>query len=347
MAIDLTVMGAGVFGLSVALACARRGARVLVRDARGIGAGSSGGLVGALAPHVPENWNPIKAFQLEALRMAPAFWAGVAEAGVDPGYAPTGRVQPLADDAAIAQAEARSEGAAQHWGDRALWRILPAADAPGLAVASPTGLVVHDTLSARLHPRRACAALAVALRAHGGRIEQGTTPPPGPVVWATGWEGLAQAGLGGPVKGQALLLKMDAGPEADPVPMVCDTGLFIVPHADGTVGIGSTAERSFEDPHGTDAQLDAVLARATALCPALAGAQILERWAGLRPRAASRQPILGRLPGAPDSYIANGGFKIGFALAPLAAERVAELILTGRADIPDAFAPPPADPPQA
>ena len=343
MAIDLTVMGAGVFGLSVALACARRGARVLVRDPRGVGAGASGGLVGALAPHAPENWTPIKAFQLEALRMASAFWAGVAEAGLDPGYAPTGRVQPIADAAALARAEARAAGAAEHWGPTVQWRILPAADAPGLPVASPTGLVVHDTLSARLHPRRACAALDAALRAQGGRIEQGTTPPPGPVVWATGWEGLADRNLGGPVKGQALLLKLDAGP----VPMVCDTGLFIVPHSGGTVAIGSTSERHFEDPDTTDAQLEDVLARATALCPTLAGASILERWAGLRPRAASRQPVLGRLPGARDAYIANGGFKIGFALAPLVAERMADLILTGQADIPDAFAPPqPSSTPQ-
>ena len=54
---DVTVMGAGVFGLSVAYACAKRGALVRVVDPFGIGAGSSGGLVGALAPHVPENWN--------------------------------------------------------------------------------------------------------------------------------------------------------------------------------------------------------------------------------------------------------------------------------------------------
>ena len=48
--IDVTVMGAGVFGLSVAYACARRGASVRVIDSNGVASGSSGGLVGALAP---------------------------------------------------------------------------------------------------------------------------------------------------------------------------------------------------------------------------------------------------------------------------------------------------------
>ena len=71
--VDVTVRGAGAFGLSIAWACAQRGAKVRVIDPYGPGAGSSGGLVGALAPHVPENWNPKKAFQFDSLIMAERF----------------------------------------------------------------------------------------------------------------------------------------------------------------------------------------------------------------------------------------------------------------------------------
>ncbi|MDP5364989.1 MAG: FAD-dependent oxidoreductase, partial [Paracoccaceae bacterium] len=63
---DVTVLGAGIFGLSVAWACVQRGARVRVIDPHGPGAGSSGGIVGALAPHVPEQWNDKKAFQFDS-----------------------------------------------------------------------------------------------------------------------------------------------------------------------------------------------------------------------------------------------------------------------------------------
>ena len=60
-------------------------------DPAGPGAGASGGIVGALAPHVPENWNDKKAFQLDSLLMAEAFWAEVADAGGGaPGYARLG-----------------------------------------------------------------------------------------------------------------------------------------------------------------------------------------------------------------------------------------------------------------
>ena len=64
MATDkLTVRGAGIFGLSIAWVLPQRGAQVQVIDPDGVGAGASGGIVGALAPHVPENWNPKKQFQ--------------------------------------------------------------------------------------------------------------------------------------------------------------------------------------------------------------------------------------------------------------------------------------------
>jgi len=99
--VDITVRGAGIFGLSIAWICVRRGATVQVIDPQGPGAGSSGGVVGALAPHVPENWNAKKAFQFESLLMAEAFWAEVeAAGGLQAGYQRSGRLQPVADDAA-------------------------------------------------------------------------------------------------------------------------------------------------------------------------------------------------------------------------------------------------------
>lgn len=339
-AAEVTVRGGGVFGLAVAWACLGRGARVRLIEKRRIGAGASGGLVGALAPHVPEAWNAKKAFQLESLVMAGAWWAGVAAAStLDPGYARTGRLQPLADAAAVARARARAEGAARLWGGAAEWRVAPATEF-GFASASPIGLVVHDTLSARLHPGRACAALAAAIRARGGEIVEGAEAhEAGAVVHATGWEGLAalSEALGRPVgtgvKGQAALLAHDARN----APQLYADGLHVVPHADGTTAIGSTSERDFTDPTATDAALDALLERARAACPALAGAEVIARWAGVRPRAKSRAPVLGPWPGRPGHFVANGGFKIGFGLAPKVGEVLAALILEGRDEIPAGF----------
>ncbi len=336
----VTVRGGGIFGLACAYTLARRGARVRLIEATRIGAGSSGGTVGALAPHVPEQWNPKKQFQLESLLMAGGFWAGVAEAGGgSPGYARTGRIQPLADAAQVARAEERAAGAAALWAGRAIWRVAPVAEFGPFAPASPTGLVVHDSLSARAAPRAAGAALAAAIRALGGEIVIGAGEEIGPVLHATGWQGLADLSqafgkpVGNGVKGQSALLRFDAGP----VPQVYAESLHIVPHADGTVAIGSTSERDFEAPDSTDDQLDALIARARAVLPALADAPVINRWAGVRPRAKSRAPILGTWPDRKDHFIANGGFKIGFGMAPKVAEVMADLILEGRDAIPAGF----------
>ena len=341
---DVTVHGAGIFGLATAWECTRRGARVRVIEAARIGAGSSGGLVGALAPHVPEQWNPKKAFQLEALLMADAFWAEVAAVGgVDPGYARTGRLQPLADAAAVELARARAKGAEALWQGRAEWQVIPVAEAgEGWCPASASGFVVQDTLTARMAPRRAAAALAAAIRARGGEIvEGGGGEPVGLQIWATGAAGLADLSanlgrtVGAAVKGQSALLRPTLDVTA--LPQIFADALHIVPHADGSVAIGSTSEREFDAPDSVDAQLEALIDKARALCPALAEAPVVERWAGARPRARTRAPMLGAWPGRPGHFVTNGGFKIGFGIAPKVAEAMADLVLEGRDGIPDGF----------
>lgn len=338
---DVTVLGAGIFGLSVAWACVQRGARVRVIDPQGPGAGSSGGIVGALAPHVPEQWNEKKAFQFESLLMAGNFWSGVeASSGMSSGYARLGRLQPVADAAALGLARERAISAEKLWGGHAVWEVLPAHEAEDWAPDSASGWLIHDTLTARLHPRQACVALVAALRAKGAEVVA-DHPHQGRVVHATGVAGLTALNaelprsFGNGVKGQAALLALDM---RDAPQLFADT-VHIVPHADGTVAIGSTSERDYNDPTSTDDLLDEVIARARAAVPALGDAPVIARWAGLRPRARSRAPVLGVHPVLKDQFIANGGFKIGFGMAPKVAQVMADLVLDGADTIPAGFRP--------
>jgi len=82
-----------------------------------------------------------------------------------------------------------------------------------------------------------------------------------------------------------------------------------------------------------------VIVAARAALPVLADAPVIERWAGLRPRARSRAPMLGVHPVEKGQFIANGGFKIGFGMAPKVAEVMADLVLEGRDAIPEGFRP--------
>ncbi|MBR9890454.1 FAD-binding oxidoreductase [bacterium] len=337
--IDVTVRGAGIFGLSIAWACARAGATVQVVDPYGPGAGSSGGIVGALAPHVPENWNPKKAFQLESLLMAEAFWAEVeAVGGVSPDYARSGRLQPVADEKGLELARGREITARDLWGEAAVWEVIRAEEAGPFAPLTPTGWLIRDTLSARMSPRRASAALVAALSAMGVEVVR-EAEDAGQVLWATGWQGLIALSevlgkpVGAGVKGQSALLRFDAGD----APQVFAGGLHIVPHHDGTVAIGSTSERDFEDPTSCDDQCETLVERAVTTMPLLHGAEVVERWAGVRPRAKSRAPMLGGWPGREGHFIANGGFKIGFGMAPKVAGVMADLMLNGQDGIPQGF----------
>ncbi|MBV7407945.1 FAD-binding oxidoreductase [Maritimibacter sp. DP1N21-5] len=333
---DVTVLGAGAFGLSCAYACARRGARVQVIDPRGPGGGASGGVVGALAPHVPENWNPKKAFQFDALDRAEAFWSEVEDTGgVSAGYARTGRLQPIADARALDLARARGETAKTLWQGLYAWEVVEKGD---WGPQSATGFLIHDTLTARMSPHRACAALAAAVQALGGEVSNGGELE-GAVIHATGAAGLVELSaafgreVGTAVKGQAAVLDFDARA----LPQIFAETVHVIPHADGTVAIGSTSERDFDDPTATDGQLDDVIARARAAVPALAEARVLARWAGLRPRARTRSPMLGPWPGRSGHFVANGGFKIGFGIAPKVGDVLAALVLEGIDLVPAGF----------
>ncbi|MEM9709979.1 MAG: FAD-binding oxidoreductase [Pseudomonadota bacterium] len=334
---DITVLGAGVFGLAVARECLRRGAGVLVIDPKGPGGGASGGVVGALAPHTPEGWTPFKAFQRDALLLARTYWPEIETAsGLATGYRRSGRIQPLARETDLERARAREKAAAELWQGAATWSVTP--DAPGWAPISPVGHWVEDTLSAQLDPARAVVALAQAIELEGGTIRR-EGEPQGVVIHATGWEGLRALGadlgreMGGGVKGQAAIL--DASPGE--IPQIYADGLHVVTHGPGRVAIGSTSEWDFQDPEATDNALDDVVARARAAVPFLKDAPVVARWAGVRPRAVKGRPLVGPWPGRAGHYVANGGFKIGFALAPALAPILADLVFDGVDRIPEEF----------
>ena len=54
-------------GLWAAVHAERLGIETLLIDSGRIGGGASGGLLGALMPHMPDKWNAKKQFQFDAL----------------------------------------------------------------------------------------------------------------------------------------------------------------------------------------------------------------------------------------------------------------------------------------
>jgi glycine oxidase len=161
-----------------------------------------------------------------------------------------------------------------------------------------------------------------------------------PTVWATGWQGLVDLGqalgrkAGDGVKGQAISLRHALPPGA---PQIYHDGLHIIPHADGTVGVGSTSQAIWTDQTPHHADTETLLCAARSALPCLSDAPVIEAWAGIRPRATSRSPLMGQWPGRPGHHVMNGGFKIGIGMAPKMAEVMADLVLDGRDTIPEGF----------
>ena len=339
--IDVGVLGGGVFGLAAALACAHAGLSVRLWEKRRIGAGASGGLVGMMAPHAPDNWSDKKRFQLAALLSAEDYWADVARrGGVDPLYARVGRVAPIADAAARARAVASVAAARERW-PQARMDIL--ADIGWLG-PSPLGWL-HDTLTARIHPRSALKALAAALRSAGGGIVEGSAPTleearrsARHVIVAAGHECAALlpdlGAIGRGVKGQAAMLDFDWPTDR---PLVAAPGLYVVGHPGFGVAVGSTSEPDWQLPHETDASLDAIVERARAIVPALSGARVIERWAGVRPRARFPDPVIGPVPAMNRVWLLTGGYKIGFGIAHEMARASVRMILGTPPDLPRRF----------
>jgi len=114
-------------------------------------------------------------------------------------------------------------------------------------------------------------------------------------------------------------------------------GLYIVPHENGVVAIGSTSENSFEDAQNTDGLLDALIEKARRMAPVLADAPVVERWAGVRPKAIGREPMVGKHPDHRNLSLMTGGFKVSFGLAHALARAVLNEIEGGTLDVPPSF----------
>ncbi|MEG4815133.1 FAD-dependent oxidoreductase [Microcoleus sp. K5-D4] len=134
-----------------------------------------------------------------------------------------------------------------------------------------------------------------------------------------------------PVLGQALHLRSAkplGNPDFRPV-ITCDD-VHIVPLGDREFWVGATVEFSENDGEiqANADMLGQVMARARSLCPALAEAEIIRKWSGLRPRPEGRPaPIIETLPGNDRVLIASGHYRNGVLLAPATARSIREMIL--------------------
>jgi glycine oxidase len=188
----------------------------------------------------------------------------------------------------------------------------------------------------------------VALTHHGDavtgvRLGDATGLPAGETVLAAGaWSTLidlpGDVGLPvRPVKGQTLHLHGEPGLLTHVVRGdVRGAPVYLVPRDDGRLVIGASSEEAGFDLRPRAGVVHDLLRDAQALVPAVAELELVEVRTGLRPCTPDNAPLLGRA-GIDGLVIATGHHRNGVLLAPVTADGIAELVVSGTT--PSAWSP--------
>jgi glycine oxidase len=335
--VKITVIGAGVVGLSVAYELASRGASVRIMDARGVALGATRASAGILAPYIEGHSDALLALAVASLSEYDAFVARVAaDAREAIEYRRNGTLQ-----VACATSEARQlVTAAQRLAEANVAHTLLNAD--GARAIEPA----LGTVSAALHVpehgyvgvRTLISALVTALAARAVEVatEQVTDvealDADAVVIAAGSWS--ADLSLQGvripvrPIRGQLLHLRLQRPPASR---VLWGERCYIVPWQDGSVLVGATTEDVGFDEMPTVTGVRRLLDAGIALLPELATAGFLEVRVGLRPATADELPIVGPSSTMRRVFYATGHYRNGVLLAPLTALALADLVLDGRA----------------
>lgn len=336
---DVTVVGAGIIGLTTAAAVARRGLTVaLIGDERRGEASSAAG--GMLAPSIERASGPAHDFALAARDIYPAYIEDLAEhSGIRVELNRLGILQ-VALTAAGVKGLRKTAPPEAEWIDR---RQLTEAE-PTLGHALGAMLNPDDGAVDNVTLIRAVAALldtlpqvsrvsdtvtAVTPRGDGVRAQLKSGLPIDTAfaviaggAWSSMIEGVPLLASITPARGQMMsyepigLKHVVYGPRG-----------YLVPRVSIATIAGSTMEDVGYDASTTEEGLDRIQSAAEEIAPALSVTPVQRSWAGLRPVTPDLLPILGADPEHRAIIYSCGHSRNGILLAPLSAEVVASLIV--------------------
>ena len=328
---DICIAGAGIIGLTLALALRRRNLSVLVLSAGDPMAEASTAAAGMLAVHDPGNPPELLALSRFSHDLYPELLSSLRVSDTPAVDFQTHRtLQALAPE----RDDASATSLRSH-----------------LPEAAPGGLRFNVLAEESLDPRELASALLAKVAAASLDLESNTVAlsstetaasvvirtshgviEAGHFIDCTGAWSLSSAHLPSlritPRKGQ--MLTVATPPSLTSGTVVRSHDIYMVPrlrgrHAGQTV-VGATVEDVGFDRSLHAPDLRRLLDHATRLLPEFQDCAIVSSWSGLRPATEDLLPAIGRLPGFDRLFIASGHYRNGILLAPGTAELLARLI---------------------
>jgi len=346
---DVIVIGAGVIGLAAAYELCRRGARVLVLDARGEGQGATRASAGMLAPYTEaQPLGPLWQLGTTSLDLYDGFVGQVREdSGVEVEHRRCGSLHVAVTDAQVEDLRATARrlngaGVSAEWVDGPHVRELE----PNIGEGVAAGLLVpsHGYVAAAALTRALMAAatargmrvaieraLRVTAEPTGIRVEtqKERLHAPALVLAAGSW--VSRISVDGdpalpvrPVRGQLVQLDWTAPPLSR---IVWGADCYLVPWTSGAVLVGATMEEAGFDERATAAGVRDLLEAACDTLPQAWQAAFVGVRVGLRPATPDGLPVIGASTRVPAVYYAAGHFRNGVLLAPVTGALVADLVL--------------------
>ncbi|MFZ0883748.1 MAG: glycine oxidase ThiO [Candidatus Acidiferrales bacterium] len=357
---DAVIVGGGVIGAAIAFELAGEKVRVLVIDRQAPGREASWAAAGMLSPG-PDSPEAVPLVPLgqESLRLYPEFVAGIEEA--------SGRIVDFAREGTFEvfagpDGETARDQIIEEYRDLGLAIEAISVEAarglePELGSAASAAAWLPE--EATVDPRMLTEAILAAAERRGAVVREACAVES---LWCAGGacEGVITAG-GDKIEGEHVVIAAgtfcgtikDWGTDGNlaryaPVRPVRGQMValrsatvrlkkvlrssrgYLVPRRDGRIIAGSTLENAGFVKQVTPEGIRKILEAAAELAPALARAEIVEQWAGLRPDSPDHLPIIGptEMKGL---LIATGHYRNGILLAPVTAKIVRDWIVSGKA----------------
>ena len=354
---DVVIIGGGIVGCLSAYLLGRRGFKVTILEADSVGSHASGFAFGGLDPltgvGLPE---PLLEFSLWCYGRHRSLARELHEAtGINVGFELRDRLH-LAFDAKEAQAAKKDVawmgtvgGFKVEWVDNRQARELEPQVSPeclgALYERSPGALEPYrfvlaairaaERNGAKIVQRRATGLLTDGTRCTGVTLENGRIDA-GVVVLAMGpWAQQASEWCGvdipvRPLKGQILRLRSREKPL---VLAVNYKGSYVATKPDGIIWAGTTEEEAGFNEGITAAARDSIMEDFLKMIPGMREAELVQQTACLRPLSADGLPIVDKVTGWDNLYVATGAGRKGILWSTGMAHVLLDLIADGESEV--------------